>query len=369
MRFHILAIPHTISVAEYSSCAFTQKVVKLCRMLKMEGHTVIHYGHQASDVDCDENVAVTSDADLEASYPGHDWVKDGWPKFNVKDDVYKVFYGNAIQEIAKRKEPNDFLLCPFGLGHRPVGEAHHDMIVVEPGIGYPGGSFAPFRVFESYAVMHAYHGRGAVGTASNSFWYDVVIPNAYDPQDFEYFEEKDDYLLFLGRINAGKGAHIAPQIAKAVGMKLVAAGQGDTSIFGENPVEYVGVVGPEQRRRLLAAAKAVLCPSTFLEPFCGVQVEAYLSGTPVISSDWGAFAEYNIHGTTGWRARTFEQFVWGVEHVEQLVHKQIHAHGLQFSLERVAKLYTDYFKSVLDVRTGKGWYEPRPDRLELVKAI
>lgn len=369
MRFHILAIPHTISVHEYSSCAFTQKVVKLCQMLKMEGHTVIHYGHESSDVDCDENVPVTTDADLEGSYPGHDWMKDGWPKFNVNDAIYRTFYNNAIEEIARRKEKNDFLLCPFGLGHKPVADLFPDMIVVEPGVGYPGGTFAPFRVFESYAVMHAYHGRDAVGTARNNFWYDVVIPNAFDPQDFECVEEKDDYLLFLGRINAGKGAHIAAQIARAIPMKLVAAGQGDTKIFGDNPVEYLGVVGPKKRKQILAMAKAVLCPSTFLEPFCGVQVEAYLSGTPVISSDWGAFAEYNVNGVTGWRARTFEQFVWGVDHLDGLRSSVIRAHGMRFSLDRVAKQYTDYFASLMDVQTGKGWYEMHPERQELIKAV
>jgi hypothetical protein len=39
----------------------------------MRGHWVRHYGHNRSRVDADELVEVTSDDDLEASYPGHDW--------------------------------------------------------------------------------------------------------------------------------------------------------------------------------------------------------------------------------------------------------------------------------------------------------
>ena len=95
-------------------------------------------------------------------------------------------------------------------------------------------------------------------------------------------------------------------------------------------VELVGVVGPAERKRLLSRAKAVICASTFAEPMCGVQVEAMLSGTPVISTDFGAFSEYNLHGVTGWRCRTFEQFIWAGQHVGDIMahnDEHLHHHG------------------------------------------
>jgi glycosyltransferase involved in cell wall biosynthesis len=364
-RFHILGIPHTISTPEYSTCAFTQKVVKLCKLLKMRGHTVIHYGHQDSVVECDENVVVTKRYDLSKSYGDHDWRKDGWPPYATTDWAYKVFYSRANIEIEERKQPGDFLLCSFGSAHKVIADAHPDMIVVEPGIGYPSGSFAPYRVFESYAALHAYQGNSAIETAKNDFWYDAVIPNYFDLSDFEYSSEKDDYFLFLGRVNSGKGVHIAAQIADAVGVKLIVAGQGKYD-FDPPPknVELVGVVGPSERRKLLSRARATICASTFLEPFCGTQIESMLSGTPVISSDWGSFTEYNKHGVTGYRCKTFEQFEWAARNIQKIDPTECRAWGEKFSLENIGPLYDEYFSSVAKSKNG-GWYAQSPERENL----
>jgi glycosyltransferase involved in cell wall biosynthesis len=377
-RFHILGVPHTISIREYSTCPFTQKVVKLCKLLKSHCHTVIHYGHEDSRVDCDEHVTVTRRYDLYKSYGGHDWRKEGFPAYRLDDHVFKTFYTKTIAALEKSKRPGDFLLCPFGGNHKPIADAHPDMIICEPGIGYPGGGgndggFAKFRVFESYSIMHAYLGMPCIRAMSNEMWYDVVIPNYFDLEDFEFSADKDDYFLFVGRVNPGKGIHIAMQIVEAVGGRLLVAGPGtltgNETASGRAVAEYVevlGTIGPEQRKHLMARAKATLAPSMFLEPFCGVQIEAMLSGTPVISTDWGAFAEYNLHGVTGYRCRTFEHFTWAARNIHTIDPHACRAWAERnFSLERVADMYDEYFFSVRNIFDGKGWYQENPARTQL----
>ena len=357
MRFHVLGLAHTITTPEYSTCAFTQKVLKFCRMATEHGHEVIHYGNVASHVQCAEHVGLMRVKDLAAAYPGWNWRKQGFPPFKPDDAAYRHFNREAIAAIAARKRPGDFLLCFFGFGHQPVAKAHADLIVVEPGIGYAGGYFAFYKVFESYALLHAYLGLKRVMESSENMWYDVVIPNYFDPDDFEYREKKDGYLAFLGRLGSGKGLHIAEQLAHATGHRLRVAGHGSApEILAKPHVDYIGVAGPAQRRELLAGAKAVICASTFVEPFCGVQVEAMLSGTPVISTDWGAFAEIVRNGLTGYRCRTFGDFKSAVENIGRIDPRRCRMTGLGYSLDAVWPKYEKYFRDVQNVVSGAGWY-------------
>jgi glycosyltransferase involved in cell wall biosynthesis len=352
--FHVLGLPHTVSSKEFNACAYTQKVVKFGKMMTERGHTVIHYGHEDSDLICTEHVPVITNANWKITYGDHDWRKKFF-KFDTKDYAYQTFYLNAIREVGKRKQPNDFILPFWGSGVRPICDAHPDLITVEPGIGYAGGHWARWKVWESYAIYHAYCGMKNVGNC-NQDWYDVVIPNYFEVEDFEYKTDKEDYFLYLGRVYSGKGVDVAIQATQKAGVKLVIAGQKEEGYKLPDHVEYVGYADVPTRKKLMSNAKASFLPSMYVEPFGGVQIENLLSGTPTITTDWGSFAENNLHGVTGYRCRTMGDFVDAVKNIDQIMPWDCKRFGMNFSLKKVAPMYEKYFSDVMDVYTGEGWY-------------
>ena len=295
MRFHILGIPHTVTNNEYNACAYTQKLLKIGTMMKGRVHYIMHYGHEDSDLDCDEHVTVLKNSDFETAYGNYDWRKNFF-KYDVNDHAYKTFYKNAIREVGKRKKPNDFILPFWGSGVKPICDAHQDMICVEPGIGYAHGHWAQWKIFESYAIMHAYYGIKSVESCIQN-WYDIVIPNYFDKDEFTYLEKKEDFFMFIGRIYEGKGIHIAIQVTELLGAKLYVCGQGSLKDAGYETIpQHVIEVGyvDKERRRDLILAKAGFVASLYNEPFGGTQMEFLLSGTPTITTDWGAFTENNL---------------------------------------------------------------------------
>lgn len=361
-QLHILGVPHTITRSDYSACAFTQKVLKFCAMMRGAGHKIIHYGHPESVVEADEHVSVTDNKVLEDCYGVYDWKKQFF-KHNRFDSAHIHFNNVAGYEIAKRKQRGDLILAFWGWGTKAACELNPDLQAIEPGIGY-ASSWANFRVYESYAIMHAHMGAETVQTSGKCHWYWTVIPNYFDVRDFEFKATKQDYLLHLGRIGTNKGVHISIDAAKRAGMRLVIAGQGSPKDVGlaewPSHVDYVGYAGPAERKELMANARALMLPSQYLEPFGGTQIEAFLSGTPVITSDWGVFNETNIQGMTGYRCRTMGEFVWAAKNIDTINPVVCRDWAERnYSFDAIRPKYLHYFEQLADVKFGDGWYADR----------
>lgn len=361
MRFHLLGLSHTRTTAAYSVCAFTQKVRHLSRMLHDQGHTVYHYGVEGSDPVCSDHIAVVDSQTFERVHGAYDWRVDGF-RLERDNDCYRMFCDKAIAAIRERMQPRDFLLCPFGLDHQPLAAALPELRVVESGIGYDH-TFAPFRVFESYAWMHFHYGKE--GRGLSPAWYDCVIPNAIDLNEFFLCGcSKRDYHLFLGRPTALKGRQIAIDVCRELGIPLYVAGQGERDV--PKGVTHLGVLGPKERAWYLAHAAAVWCPTYYVEPFGTVAIEAAASGTPVICTDMGAFTETVLHGVTGWRCRTYEQFLWAAQHVDRINPYACREWAAaNYSLERVGLMYAEYFAMLSRLHTPQGWYARNPERIQL----
>lgn len=357
-RFHLLGLAHVPTHRDVYCCAYTQKVVKLSKMLKSLGHTVFLYAGEGSDADCDEFIQVVSDADRKACYGDYDW-HSGFFKHDGKDAAYQTFNTNAIPAIKDRQQPGDFLLCTMGTYQKPIADALTDIRVVESGIGYRG-VFADRRVFESYAWMHYIYG---LTRQNDGSWYDAVIPNYFELADFPFQADKEDYALYMGRIVRRKGVDVAVQVTRELGIPLIMAGQGTlkNEVEGldirDSHVKFLGSVGPEERKRLMGAAKVAFVPTYYIEPFGGVAVEAMLCGTPVICSDWGAMSETVLDGITGYRCRTFDDFVRALANIDDIdPHACREWAEKNYSTGRVRWQYQAYFEQINDL-SRKGWYE------------
>lgn len=362
MTFHVVGLPHTKATKDFVSCAYTMKVFHFCAMMKSLGHTVYHYGGQGSTPECDEHIDIITEEDRKRWWGHNDTSKQFYDiVWDSSLPYWQLANNRAIAGIRARAGTKDFVCLIGGNCHKPIADALPALMAVEFGIGYEG-VFSKYKVFESYAWMHHVYGLQGIRNGAN---YDTVIPNYFNPDEFSIMPKKD-YYLYIGRLISRKGPHIAAEVCNRIGANLKVAGQGilehgpgmikahEITLTGN--VEYVGTVGVEERRKLMAEAKAVFVQTQYIGPFEGVHVEAMLSGTPVITTDWGVFPESVVDGVNGYRTRTLGEAMWAAKEAVKLDPFEIRTGAIRrYSMDVVRYRYQDYFNQLLGL-WGEGWY-------------
>lgn len=316
----------------------------------MLGYHVILYASEENEACHDELVTVITKEEQRVLLDGLEYQyaalhNRGYP-------LWALANNRAIIEIGKRKQSKDFICIIGGTSQEPIANAHPDLMTVEYSIGYVS-SFAKYRVYESEiwrAMTHGYQ------NMVDGRFFDAVIPLFFDERDFKFRgrDERDDFGLFVGRIVPKKGIEIACKACELAGVKLKVVGHGDPSLVTHG-AEYVGAVDDATRNELMSRAKFLICPTTYVEPFGSVVVEAAMCGTPSISTNFGGFIETVEHGKTGFRCDYMGEFVRAIGQCDQLDHDYIRRRAIEkYSIPAVSKQYQQYFERLMLLWDG-GW--------------
>jgi glycosyltransferase involved in cell wall biosynthesis len=173
-----------------------------------------------------------------------------------------------------------------------------------------------------------------------------IIPNGVPlaTYPFRATVPPDAPLVFLGRIEAIKGPHLAIEAARLAGRRLVIAGNVPDEhrpwfeatiaphIDGDR-VRYQGPVDDAQKCTLLGNAAALLMPVAWEEPFGIVMAEAMACGAPVIGFNRGAVPEVIAEGATGYVVETVAEMAAAVARLPAVARAACRA--------RAERLYSD----------------------------
>jgi glycosyltransferase involved in cell wall biosynthesis len=193
--------------------------------------------------------------------------------------------------------------------------------------------------------------------------YLATVYNGIDLSLYPLQECGGDDLIFLGRIHPDKGVHLAIEVARLSGMRLIIAGIiQDKAYFRERVqphldnqnILYIGPVDVKGKNELFARARALLHLNTIPERFGLVLVEANAAGVPVIAMDLGSCREVIKDGQTGFLVDSVTEAVRAIGRISEIDRSACRTRVRQyFSIETMVDGYERVYSTIFDLEAKR----------------
>ena len=167
-------------------------------------------------------------------------------------------------------------------------------------------------------------------TSAPELHFTAMVHNAVEIPTGPHSRSKERYLIEVARIVPNKGQHLAIEVARRTGRKLILGGKVERTGEGESyfeeevephlgrSIEYYPNVHGAEKSRLVARAAAGIFPLQWAEPFGLAMAECMVAGTPVIALRTGSAPELIEPGVTGFLAEDVDGLVDAVNHLEEI---------------------------------------------------
>jgi glycosyltransferase involved in cell wall biosynthesis len=345
LRIALVAPPsEAVPPAAYGG---TERIVyELAVELHRRGHHVTVFASGDSDVPCE--LVATAPAALRPLSQDDDW--DGWTLMTVGEVLRRAGSFDIIHShldwtgiLLAHASPTPTVCTFHGRLDRPFAAALLE--TAPPGL---------VAISRSQASMHP------------TVPWTGIVHHGLTFDEAAFSGERNDDLVFVGRICEEKGVVDAIEVARLTGRPLkIAAKIGPTPAeqsYAEEvfkpalalaDTEFLGELTGHERDRLVGASYALLMPGAWPEPFGLVAIESLAVGTPVIARRVGALPELIRHDVDGFLADDPTQMAFLVDRVADLDRAAIRSHAVEeFSARRMVDDYEEVYARVLANRAG-----------------
>jgi glycosyltransferase involved in cell wall biosynthesis len=177
--------------------------------------------------------------------------------------------------------------------------------------------------------------------------------------EYPFNAKPGDYFAFVGRISPEKRPHVAIELARRAGVRLLIAAKVDhvdreyyeTLVkprLHEPGIEFLGELGDREKVELMRNARALLFPILWPEPFGLVMIEALACGTPVITRRCGSTPEVIDHESTGFVCDSDEEVLRRIGALDSIARTRCREVAeARFSVTRMAEAYEKAYARVV----------------------